>query len=688
MIGPNSEEAYGQTGLPRVTLGAFGLLAGILLMGRIMAFHAEFGRATAAALLMGVALLICVCVEELRQRFTRAWAGQPWAGRKQLIAWATIAVSAGLFFAWAKPAENVLGNHDQGMYVSAAFQIQRTGGTAISSPGLDAVPLEDRERWLRFDPVQFTRQEREARRYWSLGPGFVLEDQANKRGATHPHFPTGFPVFLAALAEFGGWPAVIYGNVMLTAMAGVLLMALAMRWFAPWVAVLAFPLFLFQPLVFWSANHLYAEPLIMVLWLGSVWALAEADKMPTGSGVVAGLCGVAALAVKVDAVGALMLMIGAGFLMRQSWRWWAGFLAALGIGGVAMGTSMSRSGVHYLGDTLGAIGSAVPTWAWIPLGVATGLMAVPRVRAEIGRVIRHPRGVAVGVSGVVVMFALLYVARPWLSERDLFYFEPAADWIPSYREETLRRLSWYWPWGGVLPLLAAGCVWFVRTQNRAARWLLLVGGAAVIFFAYDLRCNPLQPYAMRRFLPYGIPALCLSACAIAHWLGRLPWDRKSALAVIAWVVPALAGQVMVTAKIHRIAEHKGGFSAVERLAGDIPDGSVVLVSTGSPLAALSIPLRCIWGHEVYQIRFDKNDRVLARRLEEGVGAWHNAGRQVVVLDASARFRFNTRFTLTPLATRTWELEALPGSYTDLDSEMRRTRWRSVVSVLNEPPIQE
>lgn len=659
------------------------VFSGSLLLGSFLASHGQFGWAGAGMVLLATTGLFFAFLWDLDARLVQAWEGTSHARWKRVTAWTALLISGVLFMAWAKPAENILGNHDQGMYVAAAFQIQRTGGTAIMNPGLDAIELADRESWLRHDPVQFTRQEREARRYWSLGPGFVLEDQGDKTGVAYPHFPAGYPVFLAALAKSGGWPAVMHGNLALTLMAALLMTGLALRWLGPWAALFLFPLFLFQPLVFWSANHLYAEPLLLLLWLSCLMLIGEADRMPGLAGAALGAGMAAAAAVKIDALGALPLVVVTGIWIRLASRWWAGFLTTLGAGGALIGISMSRSGLYYLMDTSAAIIGGIPLSAWIipPLLAAVIFLVPSRARLAPGRWLRHPLAARIGAGSVALALIFLYAVRPLGVERDTFYFEPSGDWIPSYREDTLRRLDWYWPWGGVLPLLLAGCVWFVRTQDRTLKLLLLVGGASVVFLAYDLRCNPLQPYAMRRFLPYGVPVLCLSTVAIAHWLGGVRWKLPAALMVTAWSVPVLAGQMMVGAKIQKIAEHKGGFAAVEQLAKDIPETSVVLISTQSPLAALTIPLRCIWGREVYQIHFDKNDRALSERLTQGVRALHAAGREVVVVDSSARFRFNTPFTLAPLATHSWQLELQPGSYTHLDPTVRSTRWRAVVSTL-------
>jgi hypothetical protein len=225
---------------------------------------------------------------------------------------------------------------------------------------------------------------------------------------------------------------------------------------------------------------------------------------------------------------------------------------------------------------------------------------------------------------------------------DTYFFWPAQKLIRSFREDTFWRLSWYWqPWG-----LAASCVGiaalmlWLRKAWQVAFWAL--GLVFLIGLTYDIRNNPIQPYAMRRFFPFATPLLTAGAAVCGRYLAdRIPTkpDRRRLMRTIAQVglsALLLVGFIPVNRVLNRQGEFPGVHSQIAELAGKLPQNAVVLTNEATLLSWLATPLQFI---------FEKDALTLAPHVftdsafQSLVRQWREQGRSVYLLTESPGVRW-------------------------------------------------
>ena len=123
-----------------------------------------------------------------------------------------------------------------------------------------------------------------------------------------------------------------------------------------------------------------------------------------------------------------------------------------------------------------------------------------------------------GAALTLLASGYAYFVRPKVGvEYDRFFFWPAGAFIRSYREDTFVRLGWYWqPWGLAWATAGVAALAFqLRAAWQKTFWLL--GAGALCVLCYDLRNNPVQPYAMRRLVPAASPLLISAAATFGAW---------------------------------------------------------------------------------------------------------------------------------------------------------------------------
>lgn len=579
------------------------------------------------------------------------------------------------------PSENLLGNHDQGMYLAAGFNIQRTGSTQIALPLLSVIPKAERSLWLQNMPVQYGRQKKAPKRYWSLVMGFVLKDQGEIAGPAIPHFPPGFPVLCASFFDAGGWNALNAENALLMLFAACWLAILVSDWVGPGFSLIVVPFLVFNPLALWSANRFYAEPLVLFFWVGLVWCLHRSKDIPVYSGLAAVFATAAACITKVDAI-AMVCFLGVMIVYlrdQPAWRWsvfFAGIPAAL-----TVATILRQQDSRYLPDTLAPLLQDPMLTAPTGLILAAAIVLI-LLRPKLTFLSKLPAWLPTFFALITLgLFVYFYFLRAIQGPTDRYYFGPLGKEILSYRELTLQRLSWYFPYGGFWPL-AVGITFAIITLKTAPARIFLLGGvASIIFLSYDVRCNPLQPYCMRRFLPYALPLLVSGAAFLIYFLKQK--TRHWPLVVAIVLLLYFDGAVGLDRQLHKSREHCGMRTNLERLASAIPADATIVISSKSPLAPLAIPLRCIFGKEIYILQFDKNNEPLIQSLRHSLLEQISGGRRLFILDTSESFSFSSGLSTRLALITKWYTEAQLGSYSEIGTSVKSTSWRCVLNEVTE-----
>jgi len=582
------------------------------------------------------------------------------AGRLGLLLVALLLGGAAYGHFFAIPSERITANNDQGTYALQAVTLARTGSLVLHAPALAETDASFHSLLLIQRPSQAQRDADipHLRDYYL---GFFVKDRST--GELESQFPTAYPVFLACGYATLGWSGLQHVNLACLGVAVLIATILALQWWGVLSALTVFSGFLFFPLHVWIGNTFFAEPSLMLLWLIAILVMAqkaEADeavaRLCTASVVVALAL---ALAVKIDALPATALLaVLAWENIRRPWDNRRGFIAIVGGLMVAVPlyfllrkqtayvsetlSSLLNSGKLLLSDGVmlgcaGVLFLALGLLVWKAKKKAEGNGQPNRNSARIPWLQRPADWwrkkppvirwlIAIGLLGVL---GYMYFVRPRWTGTDQFYYWPHQAVIKSYREATLLRLAWYFS-PVVLWTALAGCLLLViKGRGRAQFWLLLLGLGSLLLFSYDLRNNPLQPYAMRRFLTFASPLLIFGLGVIVAQIARVAKVGVAlALVAIALISAAL---IRIDLRLNTTSDSVGLIGQLQTLANAMPPDAIVITYGDTSLDELAAPLQFVHGRTMVSLSAAAFLPANAGSLRRQLAIWQKTGRSIWAL---------------------------------------------------------
>ncbi|MGH8020683.1 MAG: hypothetical protein ACREIA_20845 [Opitutaceae bacterium] len=565
----------------------------------------------------------------------------------------------------AAPSENLLGNHDQGMYLGAAVHLARTGQFRIDLSELDRCPPEAKSLLLRRDPVQFTRGDEEDREALAgISLGFPLADQTTPSGPAVPHFPAGAATFFGAGFAVGGWPWMQMMNWWAVVLGILSLGWMAARRLGAVVGLIVVLLLILHPLTAWAANRHYAEPLLFALWATGLCLLGFAARGRFVAGLAAGLVFSAAACVKFDALFIVVAAPAALFFARIDRAAMMGLISGGMAGFAAAGILISlQSGAYLMGNLRALWSNSAIVAGVIVTAIATSVVIWLRMTGRIRSLRRIWRVLVVGAALAALCLYLFRADPPF---PDTYFHAGLGREIRSFREDTLRRLDWYWMPLGLLPALAGACVLSRRYRAPEIAALVIAGYATLAAFGHDLFCDPVQPYAMRRLAVYTIPFLLLGTACLIH-LRRPRWIGYAALLLIGGQA---AGEMLAHRRLNDVPEYAGTRDFCERLIAHIPPNAVVLVADRSVFSSLAMVVRAAGDREVWIVQFDKTDAARIAPLKDMVARWMKQGKRVMILGGDGLENSLRPCTSIIIARERWQTRWQPRSPDRLDPAVR------------------
>jgi hypothetical protein len=638
---------------PALALVFAALAAGTVLVGwqaLVLAEARAFSLPT-LALAWAAAVGLLLALEAWRRRNGRwpapveARAAAPplldrwpaWAEGVVLGVW--LLAACWLFF---RPHEMVAGASDAGVYVSLSASIAQTGGILLQDDTLAALDPALSPAVLRPLPGSPV-----APVY--LFPGFYVVGEPP--GEITPQFYPLHPVWQAvgfALASLSGSSeAAVMASLLLPglwALLGALAVYLTVRQFAGWeTAALALAGLTLCGLQIWFARYPTAETLTQFLIWSGLFAFGAwlAGERPGGLwALVAGLCFGGVFLVRVDIlvllpvfglVGLLLLGSGRRILSEpDSLAWFLTPLAALITHSFIHAWFQSRPYfvVHSgLGLRLLEVNWLIPLVA--VLAAVAGVVLIRRAASSLAAGYERTRRWAVlALIGATLVWAFYgWFVRPVLGEaviRQDFFSQQA---IPLTDHENWLRLSWYLSPVGVWLGVAGICVLIARVDRRTAL-MLVVGALFSALYLWNLRANPHQVYAMRRFVPVVVPFFCVAAAAFIGWVaeGRTAWRRAvAALLALIW----LGGMAWSARGLVSQVDHRGLTGQLAALDATLEPGSVLLFNDQAVIGQgdyFGTPLQFVFGHDVFSLRDPA--ATSPSDLVKAVEFWQNSGRAV------------------------------------------------------------
>jgi hypothetical protein len=616
---------------------------------------------------LAVVVILMLCAEASRT-ITRIFTGRRFFPAAFILSTAVVAVGTAIPFTYAPPGEPIFGAADEDIYLSSAIHLERTGSYRIEVPVLRETPAALQPWMLGYEPAEAQRRKGEAQRFWNYDTGFVLDPQPrdepgdpaapiSSKATINPQFPPGFPLLLAAAYEVGGWTGLSIANRVLMILAAALLGLLANRWLPGGViGPCVFLVALLQPLNLWIGRSFFAEPSALCFWLLAMLAWAHRRMLgDTSAGLLAGAALAAGLYLKFDIllVGSLTVL-GVFFTcgLRFKISFWIAS-AAIGLSALLAWCQFSWPNFHgnltalrqlrmlwfLAGGGLLAVG-----WKWWEIGRRAGARTRKQLPFE-----RYSRfGLAVVVLALAA-YAYWIRSNPSVTDADYFFYWPIDGLLRSYREETFFRLSWYWrPFGLAMAVIGVALLAFRlrRTWQKAFFWAGLI---SLVILCYDLRNNPLQPYAMRRLLPAAMPYLVLGAMAflpiVLENLFHRRLQGKRNIAQIIAGAGTLLGTIVLLLGFASINSHlnfapaQGNFAGLVRqtsqLAQLLPARSIVVVRRNTPFAALAIPLQILEGMDIVLLNPASHSPAYQEAFARAWQDWTKQGRRVYLLSAVA-----------------------------------------------------
>ncbi|MCB8920754.1 MAG: hypothetical protein H6662_04140 [Ardenticatenaceae bacterium] len=551
-----------------------------------------------------------------------------------------------LFF---RPHEFIIGGADAGVYTNLSASIVRQGGIVFDDPVLAGLDADLAPSLLRPVPTQ------DGADYY-LVPAFFVTDVAN--GRITPQFYPLHPVWQAITYSLGGpLPAqASRASLLLTglwALAGALAIYLTVRQAAGWQAALLALLGLsINAVQVWFARYPTTEMLSQFwLWAG-LWAVGAWLSGRKPAQLWALLGGVALgqfFLTRIDALFMLPVLAVLGvwvWLRRQNGRAW--FLLPLTwfiFHATAHGWWLSRP--YFL--ELSTYGLAIMRQQRMLLMAAAvlALLALAGFAYIWQRYAQH--GMAYlrkgqrPLLGLLAITLLLLAAYGWFIRPTL----PApTGWVDSYSTNTLPntnlenfvRLGWYLSPLGVA-LGALGIAWMVWRVESKTAVLLAITLFYSLFYLWNIRANPHQIYASRRYIMAAIPLFVMGTAVlitnIATFQNNQRYSWRNALALLLTLV-WLGSTVWAARGFISQVDYKGIIAQLDDINNQLQPNSVLLFADPAPIGMgdfWGTPLKFMYDHSVFTLR--DPDQANAPLLVQTINNWQNNGYAVYWIGETA-----------------------------------------------------
>ena len=365
----------------------------------------------------------------------------------------------------------------------------------------------------------------------------------------------------------------------------------------------------------------YSEPAVeFLLWVGIYLLLKAYESRRFGVALLAGAALGGTMLGRIDALVYLipLPLVGAGTWVAapSSRRSLARMCAAVALGALplaVLGTIdvRDRAGSYYtdLGSEVTRLHGA------FVLSVVAGLVLVLMALLFAGRfagltewVREHRQGIAVTLAFVVsIGLVLAWTLRPvlfrprWVAYSLIGALQRnaglAVDPRRTYSEATLRWFSWYLGPITVGLAIVGVAVLLIRAGRRldaAVTVVLSVAGTGTALYLWKPSILPDQIWAMRRFVPAGLPLfVLLAACALAALIPaptpgrrRPAWARPAAVAA---AIGLIAFPLAVTGPVRNLQPQAGYLVAVNEVCQRTGSNAAILFvsadDAGQQLAA-------------------------------------------------------------------------------------------------------
>jgi hypothetical protein len=554
------------------------------------------------------------------------------ANRLELLVLGGWLIAAGwLFF---RPHEAVQGGADAGVYVNLAANIAQTGKIVYDDAFIEELSPAHYPTFMRERPPQDGTQ-------YYLFPGFNLDDDIP--GRVIPDFYPLHPVWQAVGYALGGIGATLRLTG-LWALLGALALYMTLRQASSWPgALVGLAAISLCALQVWFARYPVAETLTQFLLWSSLWATGAwlSGRRPAGLwAFLAALTLGELFLVRIDTLFLLAIPAGIGLWMifgrgknlRPSRAWYFGLLLVLIVHALLhaalISTPYAERLINFALRTLDQTGLAIPLILALLLALVVGVIYIYyRERLEHAWT-KHRHTLLWAATSLVIFLALFgWFVRPVIGQVRTYPDWYGGGTIFVYDHENLVRLDWYLSPLGVW-LGVAGICLLLWKVNRKTIAVLGVGLFFSLLYLWRMQNNPVQIYAMRRYVPVVMPFFIFAGAFCLGWLGQRQktWLKVgSGLLALLW----LAGFAWSALGFISQVDYPGLTGDFQALDAQLAENAILLFNDQSAVSVgdiIGTPLHYQYSHDVLTLRDPAG--IPADELQTLLRSWQESGREV------------------------------------------------------------
>jgi 4-amino-4-deoxy-L-arabinose transferase-like glycosyltransferase len=591
------------------------LTLGLIIMGWLAFVLAELGSFsifTLGLLWAGLSLFLV-----LRRRhgshgqfvFTPPPAKQIFAFLPGWVEWAALGLwLVAAVYLFGRPHQFVVGGADAGVYVNLGAEIAKNGSILIQDDFLANLPASLYPAFLR-------PQNNAIAPYYILPAFFVIGEPI---GEITPQFYHLHPVWQAVAYSLGGQSSGVQAELLMSgfwALLSALAVYLSVRRIVGWeTALLALAGLSLNALQVWFARYPTTETFTQFLLWAGFWSLGVWLENPEERpywGLLAGLALGQSFLVRIDMLFVLPILglFGLWLWVRAGWKqdynWFFLPLLLLILHSLVHALWQSRP---YFFELFGfALRLLRVNW-YIPVGAGiigiVLLIGLGRYRRQFIRLGRYQRQFLMSLIAVFIVWALYgWFVRPYFGQTT-FWNDPYSEGaIPQLNHENLIRLGWYLSPVGIW-LGVAGIGLLIWQVNRETAVMLATSLLICLIYLTNIRANPHQIYAMRRYVPVVMPLFIIGGACFLGWLAAHKKIWSSSVALILTLV-WLGGFAWLARGFIRQVDYQGILPQIDQLASQFEPGAVLIFNDAAPISQgdiIGTPLRFLKGYDVLTLR--------------------------------------------------------------------------------------
>ena len=605
-----------------------------------------------------------------------------WVEYLLLGLWLIVAIW--LFF---RPHQYINGAADAGVYVNLGAEIAQNGSLVIQDDFLEGLSPELYPAFLRplDNPIASA---------YIMPAFFVVGEPA---GEITPQFYPLHPVWQAvAFSLAGDSEAGVQAELLLIGLWGLLgclAIYFTVRQIAGWqTAVLALAGLSLNALQIWFSRYPVSESLSQyLLWTG-LWSIGMWLKGQKAQPVWALLAGLTLGHFFLTRIDALFILPILGVLAIWLWLrakpkpdfWWFMLPLALLVSHSLL-HALTQSRPYFFDLFNFATRLLTVNWPLALGGLILGiimLIIMAQFKGRFAYLERYQRPFTIVIIALLFLFAgYLWFIRANFDSLPAWQDPYSTGLIPQVNHENLVRLGWYLsPLGVWLGLI--GIAYLIWRMNGQTAVLLAINFLYAGIYLWNIRANPHQIYAMRRYMPSVMPLFIMGGAIAISWLAT---HHKRWLQGIAYLLAlAWLGSLAWSARgfITQV-DHPNLFPQLAQLSSQFEDNAVLIFNDPAPISQgdiIGTPLRFIFGHDVLTLR--DVTQLDTELFEQQMRQWEQEGKSIYWLTVPDGQTWPlTNWTVSPVNAYSIQTTALENVYVRKPTAVLSQTWQGQINRL-------